>query len=277
MRGEIMCFNSQFRQVIVDGEKMNYIEFGKGKKPLIILPGLGDGISPVHGQLQATTFALSYKQFAQKFRVYLFSRKNCLNEGYSTRDMAKDQAEAMKTLGISGASVMGVSQGGMIAQYLAIDYPDLIDKLVLAVTLSKQNEIIQEVVNGWIEMAKRKDYKSLMIDTAEKSYSEKYLKKYRLPYPLLGRIGKPKDFNRFLIQAASCIQHNSYPELDKIACHTLIVGGNDDRIVSANASLELAEKIKNSELFLYNGLGHATYEEATDFNNRVLNFLMRQK
>lgn len=272
-----MCFNSQFRQVVINGEKMNYIKFGKGEKPLIILPGLGDGLSPVHGQLQATAFALSYKQFAQKFKVYLFSRKNCLNKGYSTRDMAKDQAEVMKILRISGASVMGVSQGGMIAQYLAIDYPDLVDKLVLVVTLSKQNATIQEVVNTWIQMAKQGDYKNLILDTAEKLYSEKYLKRYRLLYPFIGNIGKPKDFKRFLIQATSCVEHNSYSELNKIACHTLIIGGGNDRVVGTNSALELAEKIKNNELFLYNELGHATYEEAADFNDRVLNFLMRQK
>lgn len=270
-----MLLNSKFNQVNVGGETMNYIEFGKGEKPLIILPGLGDGISPVHGKLQAITLALTYKQFAQKFRVYLFSRKNCIHQGYSTRDMAKDQAEAMKALGIIKASVMGVSQGGMIAQYLAIDSPDLVDKLILAVTLSKQNELIQETVTNWMEMAKQNDYKRLMIDIAEKSYSKTYLKKYRHLYLLLGHLGKPKDFSRFLIQATSCMEHNSYYKLDKIVCPTLVLGGENDKIVSSNASLELIEKIKDSELFLYKGLGHAAYEEARDFNSRVLAFLLR--
>ena len=64
-------------------------------------------------------------------------------------------------------------------------------------------------------MEEHNDYKNLMIDTAEGSYSERYLKKYRLLYPLLGRMGKPKDFSRFIIQAKSCIYHNAYPELDK--------------------------------------------------------------
>ena len=50
--------------------------------------------------------------------------------------MALDIAAAMDTLGIKNADIFGVSQGGMIAQYLAIDRPDLVNKLVLAVTLS---------------------------------------------------------------------------------------------------------------------------------------------
>lgn len=262
-----------FGQVRIDGETMNYVAFGKGEKTLVLLPGLGDGLAPVHGRMQAMALAWSYRQFVKDFRVYLFSRKNSLSPGYSTKDMARDQARGMEALGISKAHVMGVSQGGMIAQYLTIDYPDLVEKLVLAVTLSRQNETVQEAVNSWIEMAERGDYERLMIDTVEKSYSEKYLKKHRFVYPLLGKIGAPDSFDRFLIQAASCLGHNAYPELEKITCPTLVVGGDDDRIVGAGASVELAEKIKDSELFLYQGLGHAAYEEAPDFNGRVLDFL----
>lgn len=262
-----------FCQVRIDGETMNYVEFGRGEKPLVLLPGLGDGLSPVHGRIQALALAWAYRQFAGAFKVYLFSRKNGLSAGYSTRDMARDQAEAMRTLGISTAYVMGVSQGGMIAQYLAINYTELVEKLVLAVTLSRQNETVREVVSGWVEMAERGDYQRLMIDTAEKLYSKKYFKKHRFLYSLLGRAGAPDSFDRFLIQAASCLEHNAYPELEKIICPTLVVGGDDDRIAGAGASVELAEKIKGSELFLYQGLGHAAYEEAADFNSRVLNFL----
>ena len=163
----------------------------------------------------------------------------------------------------------------MIAQYLAINYPELVEKLVLAVTSSRQNRLLQDVVEKWIIMAEQKDYKSLMIDTAEKSYSEKYLSKYRLLYPILGKLGKSKDFSRFLIQAKSCITHNAYLELDTIACPTLIIGGECDKIVGVEASKELADKIKKSELFIYSGLGHAAYEEAKDFNGRILDFLSK--
>lgn len=149
----------------------------------------------------------------------------------------------------------------------------LVEKLVLAVTLSRQNNVVQAVIANMIKLAEQGNYKGLMIDTAEKSYSENYLKKYRLLYPLLGRIGKPKSYNRFLIQAASCVQHNAYETLDHIVCPTLVIGGDDDKIVGVAASIELAGKIKDSELFIYKGLGHAVYEEAKDFNKRVISFL----
>lgn len=266
-----MFYNAYNGSVRVGNSEMDYISFGNGNKNLIMLPGLGDGLSTVKGM--TLVFSMMYRIFAKEFTVYIFSRKNHLQEGYSTKEMAKDHAEAMTVLSISKADVLGISQGGMIAQYLAIDYPDLVNKLILAVTSANSNEIIKKVVGTWIEMAKQENYKGLMIDTAEKSYSERYLKKYRRVYPFIGRIGKPKSFERFLIQAASCISHNAYAELNKIVCPTLVIGGDCDKIVGTTAASAIAEKISHSELFIYNGLGHAAYEEAKDFNKRVLNFL----
>lgn len=265
-----MFFNAKDGSIKVDNTDMNYISFGAGKKTLIIIPGLGDGLKTVKGY--SVLLAMMYKEYAQRYRVYVFSRRNKLPKEFSTRDMARDISNAMIELNIKNTDVLGVSQGGMIAQYLAIDYPQKVNRLCLAVTLSKQNETVNKTVSSWIEMAKLSDYKNLFIDTAEKSYSEKYLKKIRWIYPILSRVGKPKDFNRFIVMADACLTHNSYNELTKIKCPTLVIGGVDDKIVTSKASEEIADKIENSQLYMYQGLGHATYEEAKDFNARVLEF-----
>ncbi|MCL2052680.1 MAG: alpha/beta hydrolase, partial [Lachnospiraceae bacterium] len=110
------------------------------------------------------------------------------------------------------------------------------------------------------------------IDTTEKSYTEKRLKKYRLIYPLLSKIGKPKDFSRFIIQANACISHNAYGEIEKIKCPTLVIGVDNDKVLGLSSE-EITEKIENSKLIIYEGFGHGVYEEAKDFNRRVLDFL----
>lgn len=268
-----MFYYAHNGSVRVGSSEMDYISFGTGNKNLIMLPGLGDGLYTVRGK--ALVFSMMYSIYAKDFTVYVFSRKNHLQEGYSTREMAKDHAEAMNVLGISEADVLGISQGGMIAQYLAIDHPELVRKLILAVTSAKPNDMIREVVGTWIEMAMQGKYKDLMIDTAEKSYSERYLKKYRRIYPFIGRIGRPKSFERFLIQAASCISHSAYAELSKIVCPTLVIGGDCDKIVGTTAASAIAEGICQSELLIYNGLGHGAYEEAKDFNEQIMDFLLR--
>ena len=251
---------------------VDYIRFGSGKKTLIMIPGVGDGLKTVKGM--ALPFALLYRSLAKDFTVYVFSRRRNLTPGMTTRDMAEDLNTAMDALGLHAASLVGVSQGGMIVQWLAIDHPDKVEKLVLTVTLSRSNETMQKVIARWLEMSERHDYKGIMLDTAERSYSEKRLKQARLEYRLPGSIGKPKSFERFQIQAEACVMHNTYDLLDHILCPTLVIGGKEDKIVTGQASIEMAERIPDCELFMYDGLGHGLYEEAPDFLRRVSVFCM---
>ena len=246
--------------------------FGRGQKPLVIIPGLSDGLMTVKGR--AIVLALYYRQFAQKFKVYVFSRKYELEKGYTIRDMAKDQKAAMEKLGIESAYVMGLSQGGMISQYLAIDYPEVVEKLIIGVSISKKNEIVHNTVCRWIKMAETNDYRALVIDTMENTYTPETLKKYRPVYPVISRIGKPKDFSRFIIQANACINHHAYNELEKIKCPTLVIGGDSDKVVGKSASEEMAERISGSKLIVYEGLGHGAYEEGKDFSRQVMAFLL---
>lgn len=268
-----MIYNSKNNVIELDDTTVNYISFGTGERNLIIIPGLGDGLKTVKGL--ALPFSIMYKMFAKRFKVYVFSRKNDLEDDYNTIDMAKDIKNILDKINVDKTSVVGVSQGGMIAQYIAINYPELVEKLVLVVTLSKQNEIVNERVNKWIKYAENNNYKDLFIDTMENSYQDETLNKYRKLYPVLTKVGKPKDFNRFLIEAKACLTHNAYKKLSKIKCPTLIIGGGKDNIVGVEASREIHEKIKNSELFIYDDYGHGVYEEAKDFNKRVYDFLVK--
>ena len=243
--------------------EMDYIRFGSGERTLVMLPGIGDGLKTVKGM--ALPFALLYRELAKDFTVYVFSRRRVLPPHSSTREMAADVSEAMAALGLSGAAVVGVSQGGMIAQWLAIDHPDQVDRLVLTVTLSRPNDTMRDVIARWTVMARRGDYRGILLDTAERSYSEKRRKQARLESKLLGSLGRPKSFARFLTLAESCVTHDAYEALDRIHCPTLVIGGTDDRIVTGAASEEIAAKISGAQLFLYEGLGHGLYEEAPDF------------
>ena len=257
------------RLTLETGE-MDYIRFGGGKQVLVMIPGVGDGLRTVKGM--AWPFALMYRALAKEFTVYVFSRRRELSPGMTARDMAEDQNRAMEALGLTGAAVVGVSQGGMIAQWLALDHPDKVSKLVLAVTLSRPNPIVRDVVGRWMDMARQGDYRGIMLDTAEKSYTPKRAKKARAAYAVLGNLGKPRSFDRFLIQAESCLTHDAYDLLPNIACPTMVIGGTDDQIVTGEASREMGERIPGCELRMYEGLGHGLYEEAPDFLAQVADF-----
>jgi len=266
-----MLYHAKNGKLNIAGTDMDYVRFGSGNKNLIMLPGLGDGLQTVKGT--ALPMALMYRQFARDYTVYMFSRKNPLPYGYTTRDMARDQAAAMEQLGIEQASVLGVSMGGMIAQHLAVDYPEKVEKLILVVTSGKPNPILTGSVEEWMAQAKQGDHTALMDRNVRRIYSGTYYRKNRWLIPIMGRITKPKSYDRFLIQAEACLTHNAFEVLTQIQSPTLVIGGEQDRCLGGDASREIAERIPGAELYMYDQWGHGLYEEAKDFNQQVLNFL----
>ena len=264
-----MLYQAKESKINVSNMQVDYITFGSGAKPLIMIQGLNTrGIKGA-----AVSLAYTYRMFTKDYKVYLFDRRPVLHDGITVGEMASDVAAAMDALGIRNADVLGVSQGGMIAQYLAIGRPDLVRRMVLAVTLSKNNETVARVIDDWIDMSKRGAMKELVADMAEKLYSETYVKKYRPLMPLLTILQKPRDVDRFVTLAKSCLTCDTYECLGEIKCPTLVIGGRQDKVVTGEASEEMAKKI-GCRLHMYEGLGHAAYEEASDFNQIVYDFLM---
>ena len=266
-----MLFNAMNGIVKNGSAEMDYIRFGTGERVLIMLPGLGDSLRSMKGT--ALPMALMYREFAKKFTVYAFSRKNVLPKGYTTRDMARDQAEAMEQLGIEKADIFGVSMGGMIAQYLAIDYPERVGKLVLTVTSARPNPILTESIEEWVSLAKKDDHAAFMDSNLQRIYSEDYCRRNQWMVPLLGKLTKPKSYDRLFVQADACLTHDAYEQLHQIGAQTLVIGGEQDKALSGEASKEIAAKIPGAELRMYPQWGHGLYEEAKDFNQRLLEFL----
>ena len=266
-----MLYNAKEFTLTVRNMSFDAISFGRGKRPLVMIQGLNTrGIKG-----SALGLACMYRMFAREYTVYLFDRRPLLHPGITVRDMAADIAAAMDELGITNADVFGVSQGGMIAQYLAIDRPDLVRKLVLAVTLSRTNDTLRQVLGTWMNQAEQGDMSALVTDMAEKMYSDAYVRRYRPFMPLLTLLQKPTDVKRFVLLAQSCLSCSAYEELEKIRCPVLVLGGKLDKIVTGKASEEIAEKL-GCQIHMYDHLGHAAYEEAKDFNRRVYDFLIQE-
>lgn len=265
-----MLYNVKEGKLKFENVSFDYIKFGTGKKNLIMIQGLNtNGIKGA-----GLSLAYMYRMFTKEYTVYLFDRRDDVYEGITVRDFALDIADAMDKLGLEKADVFGVSQGGMIAQYLAIERPDLVNKMVLAVTMSRNNDTVESVVKNWISLAKQRDFKTLVLDMADKMYSEEYVRRYRLFMPLLTIMQKPKDVERFLIIAKACLTCEAYDSLEKIHCPVFVIGGKQDKVVTGKASEEIAEKL-GCEIYMYEKLGHAAYEEASDFNAKVLEFLKK--
>lgn len=252
----------------VGGAGMDCVRFGGGGRALVMLPGL-----TLRSVREAgLPLACMYRRFAREYTVYILDKRSVVPEGYTIRDLADDAARGMEQLGLSSADVFGVSLGGMIGQYLAIDHPRLVRKLALSVTASRRNPVMEEAVGGWIRMAERGDFALLVADIFERMYSEAYLRRCHWLFPVLTRLARPEDPGRFIALAKACLTCDAYPELHRIACPVLVIGGRQDYVVTGEASEELAAALQ-CQLHMYEDLGHSAYEEAPDHNERIARFL----
>ena len=251
------------------------IAFGRGDRTLLILPGLSDGLTMLRGKGRA--MAWYYRKLPSRYRVYLIGRPRELPDPYSTREMAADYAALSSVLGFAAGTIdlWGLSQGGMIAQWMAIDHGALLRRLAITVSTARPTATLTEVVGGWMELARAGRYGQLLKDTAEKTYRKPRLID-SLFLPVISRLAKPASFDRFLIQAQACLTHDAYDELPSITTPTLIVGGARDRVVGTGTSELLAERIPGAELRLYPQLGHGAYEEAPDLSDAVMRFFAHE-
>ena len=270
-----MIFGIKNGSIPIGNTQMDYLRFGTGSKNLIMLPGLGDGLRSVRGM--ALPFYLLYRCYAKDYTVYSFSRRNVLEHGATTQDMAADLSCAMDQLGIEKADILGVSMGGMIAQYLAIDHPERVGKLVLTVTSSCPNPIIIDAVNEWKALAIADDHTALMESNMRLIYTDRYYRQNKWTVPIIGKLTKPKSYDRFLIMADACLNHNAFSELSRIQSPTLILAGAEDRCLGPVASQLIHEQIPGSKLIIYPGQGHGLYEEKQDFHQTVLAYLNQEE
>ena len=90
----------------------------------------------------------------------------------------------------------------------------------------------------------------------------------------MGKLTKPKSYDRFFVQADACLTHDAYESLHQIKAPTLVIGGEQDKALGGASSRGIAAKIPNVYLRMYEQWGHGLYEEAKGFNRVILNFLI---
>lgn len=254
--------------VHVSGSEMEYVAFGSGDRTLVVLPALS--YRSVQGV--GAVLAHRYQLIGQDCRVYFLDARAHLPKQVTVSELAEDAAEAMGKLGISRADVLGMSLGGMTAQYLALNHPERVRKLVLAVTLSRSNAAITQAAQKWADAAAAGDYESVARDMLVNVYSPAFAARYAKAFPLTAHMEPLRNPEQFVRLAGACLTCDTFNALPSLRCRTLVIGGRQDRIVTGEASVELAGRL-GAELYMYEDLGHSVFEEAADFVRRVNDFL----
>lgn len=254
----------------LDNTYMPVIRFGTGSRTLVILSGISLCGLEGHGE----GVSLAYSQFAEYYTVYLFDRKKELPSGYHVEDMAEDVYRILTQLGITTADVYGVSQGGMMAQCLALNHPDFVRRLVLCSTLCRANDTMRSAVSQWLKYAQDADVVGLNRCFFRQVYSAGFLEQVSNLLPTLEQAGTAEDCARFAILAQACADFDVSDAVSSIRCPTLVLGDTNDQVTGLEGSNELAQRL-GCECFLYDQYSHAVYDEAADIKTRIYQFLLR--
>jgi len=256
----------------LNGINLYYEIYGEGE-PVILIGGLGS-------QLQS--WATQVPIYSKYFKTVVFDNRGSGKSDkpearYSTEDMAHDTASLMNELGIDRAHVVGKSMGGMIGQWLAIRYPEKVQKLVLGCSSASRDEVGNEILRMGREIATKQGTKAVWLMSLYLGYTREYIEENlgTIKEALSSVPEDPEALKGYIGQSFACEGHHTREMLNQINASTLVMLGERDLIASPKRSKELTERITNSELKVFNGVGHGFWRERQEeVDKLVLDFLL---
>jgi pimeloyl-ACP methyl ester carboxylesterase len=253
----------------VNGIKVNYQVTGQGY-PMVLIMGLG-------AALNAWKIQVDY--FKRYFRVIVFDNrgvgKSDKPEGiYIPRVMAEDTAGLMEYLGIDKAHILGFSMGGAIAQEIAINFPEKVNRLILSSTFACNDKGSNGGTPEEVALD-RFPIREFMPRQLNLVFNNKSRRIFYIPIVWLQSLFmQNKDIRGLQSQIEGLRTHNTLDRLSKIKCPTLVITGTKDQVVKPGSSDTLARMIPDAKLVkLENGSHMVCTEMADEYNNLILRFL----
>jgi pimeloyl-ACP methyl ester carboxylesterase len=196
-------------------------------------------------------------------------------------EMASDAVTFIRALGFDQVDLFGFSMGGMIAQVIAQEEPQLVRKMIIAGTGPAGGEGIDKVT--------RISY----LDTARGLLTHQDPKQYlfftrtpngrRAGQEFLARL-KERTIDRdeaisvrsFRAQLKAIHRWGQQTPADLASIHqpVLVMNGESDKMVPSKNTVDLDRRLPNSQIVLYPDAGHGgVFQFHEDFVKRALEFL----
>jgi 3-oxoadipate enol-lactonase len=239
--------------------------------PLLLIHGLGYarwGWEPVVDGL------------AEAHEVVLFDNRGIGDSDaplgpYSARMLAEDAVAVLDAAGLERAHVLGTSLGGMVAQQVALDWPERVDRLVLACTTPGSESaapmpeqtvrLIQESPALPREVAMRRGVENALAPGADVAMIDRIM---------VHRIATAQPLAAWLAQAAAGMSFDAWDRVREIGAPTLVLTGDLDVVVDPRNSALLAEMISGARIEVFPVAGHLFFwEQPERFVELVKEFL----
>ncbi|MGZ3584890.1 MAG: alpha/beta fold hydrolase [Ktedonobacterales bacterium] len=271
----------EFREpsyAIVNGRKLAYEEISPAapEGTILLITGLASKRQGWRKQVPV---------FSQRYRTIIFDNRDIgdsdlVTEPYLTADQADDTAELLRALGVTRASIVGISMGGFIALELALRHTELVEKLVLTSTSAGGRTHVQPhwLVTMMLLMPRigKQDPGAIAKRVYARIMAPGYCAAHRDEWEDIAELARhrPQPTVAYQRQLQACQRHDVAGRLAEISVPTLVIHGTLDPLVPAANGKYLAEHIPGARLILYPNTGHIPIvERAEDYNRDVLAFL----
>lgn len=259
-------------RIRTDRLSMFTVQAGKGPS-VVLIHGLGWDSSLWYPTI--TQFAPGHRVIAADTRGHGETDKP--DGSYTIAGFAADWAALLDRLHITQACIVGLSQGGMIAQALALARPDLVSRLVLAATACRSHPAARDNMEARIAALADAGPEAAARVAADSIFSPAW------------RAANPADLARFIawrclapaapLTAAmrAVYDFDLSQDLPSLAVPTLVLSGTADTLTKPDAQQEIANLIPGAGLHSIEGAGHMIPVEAQgQFAERLDRFLRSQ-
>jgi 3-oxoadipate enol-lactonase len=258
--------------LITEETSIDYDVHGEGP-PLILINGLGFGRWAFFKQIPA---------FSRHFKIITFDIRGERNLDEGVSDLASEVVALMDHLHIRKAHILGTSLGGFVAQELAIERPDLVDRLVLVCTSYGAGGL--ETMSPWA-LRDMIGLPSLSTERAlrrslETATSEAYRAKHPEEFERIvrWRLADSPSLSAYYEQMRAGARFDLSREVGRITSPTLVIHGAEDQYVPVANAVALAEAILGARLRVLDNAGHLVFiERFADVNREVVTFLKPRK
>ena len=211
------------------------------------------------------------KEISHFYRVILFDNRGAGRTDkpdieYSIKMMAADTNGLMKLLGIERANILGFSMGGAIAQEIAINYPESVEKLILCGASCGRTKSIsasEEVISVLTSNREGLTSEEALRETLPILFPENFIKNNedRIKEFVKRATQAPIPPHSYRRQLAAAFAFDSYDRLKNINTPTLAISGKEDILVPPQNSEILVENIKGAKIRLIENIGHDMFSQ----------------
>lgn len=234
---------------------LHYAELGTGSgEPVLFLHGFTDSwfsFSRVLRRLPPWVHAFAVDQRGH-------GNSDRPRQGYAISDFAADALAFLEAVGLSRATVVGHSMGSLVAQHLAIDHPERVDRLVLVGSTADPRTEGARELEARIETLTEPEVPAFLRELS------KHVTHRPLPEKFFeGVVAESRKVPLRVWRAASAglMAFDRASDLSRIGAPTLIVWGAHDDIFPRAQQERLAEAIPDATLRVYPDAAHAPHWE----------------